>query len=80
MNEFKIKLQNRYQELQRTEDQNEDIKGIWNEAKSALIKTTEHVAGHRERERKEWMNSETWDMIKQRSEAKMKLNMAKTRQ
>jgi hypothetical protein len=36
-NEFKIKLKNRYQELQRIEDQNEDI--IWYEAKSALIKS-----------------------------------------
>jgi Spy/CpxP family protein refolding chaperone len=79
-NEFKIKLQNRYQELQRTDDQNEDIEEIWNATKSALIKTTEEVIGYRERDRKEWMSSGTWDMIKQRKEAKMKLNMAKRRQ
>jgi predicted nuclease of predicted toxin-antitoxin system len=38
---FKIKLQNRYEELQRVEDQNEEIEKIWNEAKSALIKANE---------------------------------------
>jgi hypothetical protein len=31
--EFKIKLQNRCQELQRAEDRNEDIEETWNEAK-----------------------------------------------
>jgi hypothetical protein len=69
-----------YQELPRAEDQNEDIVEISNEAKTALIKTTEEVIGYRERGRKEWKSSGTWNMIKQRREAKMKLNMAKTRQ
>jgi hypothetical protein len=53
---------------------------ICNEAKSALIKTTEEVMGYIERGRKEWMSSGTLNTIKQRREAKMKLNMAKTRQ
>jgi hypothetical protein len=77
---FKIKLQNRYQELQRAAGQNEDIEEMLNEAKSALIKITEEMIGYRERNRKEWMNSGTWNTIKQRREAKMKLNMATIRQ
>jgi hypothetical protein len=48
--------------------------------KSASIKTTEEVTGYRERDRKEWMNSRTLNMIKRRRKAKIKLNMAKTRQ
>jgi hypothetical protein len=62
------------------EYQNEDIEEIWNEAKSALIKTTEEVIGYRERGRKEWLSTGTWNTIKQRREAKMKLNMEKPRQ
>jgi hypothetical protein len=50
--ELKIKLQNRYQELQRAEDQNEDKEDIWDEAKSALTKSAEEVIGYRERGRK----------------------------
>jgi hypothetical protein len=78
--EFKIKLQNGYQELQRAEDQNEDIEKIWNEAKSALIKTSDKVIGYRERGRKEWMSSGAWNTVKQRREAKRKLNTAKKMQ
>jgi hypothetical protein len=79
-NEFRIKLQNKYQQLQRTEDQKKDIEDFWNEGKSVLIKTTEEVIGYREKGRKEWMSNETWNTIKQRREEKIKLNMAKMRQ
>jgi hypothetical protein len=70
--EFKIKSQNRCQLLQRAEGQNEDIEEIWNEAKSALIKTTEEVIGYKERGRKEWVSSGTWNAIKRRRGTKMK--------
>jgi hypothetical protein len=43
-----------------------------NETRSALIKATEEVIGYRERDRKEWMSSGTWNTIKQWREAKMK--------
>jgi hypothetical protein len=42
-----------------------------------LIKTTEEKIVHRERDRKEWMSRGTWNMVKQRREGKLKLNMAK---
>jgi hypothetical protein len=38
------------------------------------------VTGYIERGGKKWMSSGTWNRIKQRREAKIKLNMAKTRQ
>jgi hypothetical protein len=38
------------------------------------------VKGCRERDGKEWTSCGTWNTIKQRRRAKMKLNMAKTRQ
>jgi hypothetical protein len=57
-----------------------NIKLIWRSVRGTYLGTREKVLDFRNHLQKEWMSESTWDEIKVRKQAKVKINQSRTRQ
>ena len=75
--QFKITLQNRFQQLQ---DSGQDLEEQWTMFKEAVSESAELTIGRRRGSRREqWIKEDTWNLIDERKKAKAERDRAKTR-
>ena len=70
--EFKLNLQNRFQNLQ-VLDETETVESCWNNIKECYQKSAEEVIGFKKKERKEWISDDTWNLIEERKTMREKV-------
>jgi len=59
---FKIELKNRFQTLTDIENmENETIEGKWRKIQIAFTETSDSVLGFKGKNKKNWMNQQTWE-------------------
>ena len=81
--EFVIALANRYDALYNGSDDEQqaelDVEQECSKIKELYSSTCEEVLGKVRRERKAWMNEDTWKLVEERRALKAKVEAAKTR-
>ncbi|RUS88701.1 hypothetical protein EGW08_003516 [Elysia chlorotica] len=70
--EYKVELKNRFEALSELDD--ETVENHWQEIKKTWNTACQQVLGKRTRELKEWISPDSWNLIKERKEAKQKIN------
>ena len=79
LEEFNIKLQNRFAVLQDLMVEEESIEGRWKGIKDSVTETCEEVLGLVRRSHKEWMSQHTLKKVEERREKKAAINNSRTR-
>lgn len=81
--EFCLELKNRFtalQEVQENEVPDESVEEEWTKIKDLYNSVSESVLGFKDRQKKDWMTEDTWELIGRRKKMKARLNASKTRQ
>ncbi|KAL8622673.1 hypothetical protein ACOMHN_009307 [Nucella lapillus] len=74
-NEFKVELRNRFSALENLTE--ETVEGHWHGLRDTLTSTCRKILGKKTRKRKEWLSSDTWNLITSRKELKEKINLTR---
>ncbi|KAL8605837.1 hypothetical protein ACOMHN_051446 [Nucella lapillus] len=74
-NEFKVELRNRFNALENLTE--ETVEGHWHGLRDTLTSTCRKILGKKTRKRKEWLPSDTWNLITSRKELKEKINLTR---
>ncbi|RUS69130.1 hypothetical protein EGW08_023107 [Elysia chlorotica] len=69
---YKVELKNRFDVLSELDE--ETVENYWQEIKKTWSSACQKVLGKRTRELKEWISADSWHLIKERKEAKQKIN------
>ncbi|RUS92092.1 hypothetical protein EGW08_000116 [Elysia chlorotica] len=70
--EYKAELKNKFEAL--SELNEETVENHWQEIKKTWNSACQQVLGQKTRELKEWISADSWNLIKERKEAKQKIN------
>ena len=77
---IKLELRNKFQVLMEQETENTgNIETSWNEIKEGLLKISEQTLGYKHKRKKDWVTTETWEVIELRGRLKQHINASKTR-
>ncbi len=66
---FKLELRNRFSALETMNDEN-NIDGKWDNIKDCFTSAATDTLGYRKSVKEEWITSDTWTLISERSDLK----------